>query len=38
MFTQTMIQNLGVLKVGWYWFFLMLLRSFGRARKLMQEK
>jgi hypothetical protein len=38
MFTQSMIQNLGALKVGWYWFFLMLLRSFGGVRKLMQEK
>ena len=38
MFTQTMIQNLGALKVGWYWFSLMLLRIFGRTRKLMQEK
>ena len=38
MFTQSMIQNLGALKVCWYWFSLMLLRSFGGARKLMQEK
>jgi hypothetical protein len=38
MFTQTLIQNLGALKVGWYWFSLMLLRSFGGTRKLRQEK
>ena len=38
MFAQTMIQNLGALKVGWHWFSLMLLRIFGGTRKLMQEK
>jgi hypothetical protein len=37
MFTQTMIENLGALKVGLHWFSLMLLRSLGGARKLMQE-
>ena len=38
MFTQTMIQNLGALKIGWYWLSLMLARGIGGARKLKQEK
>ena len=38
MFTQTMIQNLGALKVGWYWLLIMLARSIGGVRKLKQEK
>jgi len=38
MFTQTVIQNLGALKIGWYWLSLMLARSIGGVRKLKQEK
>ena len=38
MFTQTMIQNLGALKVSWYWLSLMLARGIGGVRILKQEK
>jgi hypothetical protein len=38
MFTQTMIQNLGALKVSWYWLSLMLARRIGGVRILKQEK
>jgi hypothetical protein len=38
MFTQTMIQNLGALKVGWYWLSMMLVHGIGRVRKLKQEE
>ncbi len=38
MFTQTMIQNLDALKVGWYWLSMMLARSIGGVGKLKQEK
>jgi hypothetical protein len=38
MFTQTMIQNLGALKVGWFWLLMMLARSIGGVRKLKMEK
>jgi len=38
MFTQTMIQNLGALKVSWYWLLLMLARRIGGVRILKQEK
>lgn len=38
MFTQTMIQNLGAFKVGWYWLSMTLLRHIGGVRKLKQEK
>ena len=38
MFTQTMIQNMGALKVGWYWLSMMLARRIGGVRKLKQEK
>ncbi|GEM_PF-6971640 len=38
MFTQTMIQNLGALKVSWYWLSMMLARSIVGVRKLKQEK
>lgn len=38
MFTQTMIQNLGALKVGWYWLSIMLARSVAGVRKFKQEK
>jgi len=38
MFTQTMMQNLGALKVGWCWLFTMLVRAVYGVRKLKQEK
>jgi len=38
MFTQTMMQNLGALKVGWYWFLTMLVGAVYGVRKLKQEK
>jgi len=38
MFTQTMMQNLGALKVGWYWLLLALTRGIRVVRKLKQEK
>jgi hypothetical protein len=37
MFTQTMMQNLGALKVSWYWLLLALARSIHEVRKLKQE-
>ena len=37
MFTQTMIQNLGALKVSWYWVLLVLARGIHEDRKLKQE-
>ena len=38
MFTQTMMQNLGVLKLGWYWLVVVLVRGIHGAKKLKQEK
>jgi len=38
MFTQTMILNLGALKVSWYWLSLMLVRGIGGVRILKREK
>ena len=38
MFTQTMMQNLGALKVGWYWLLVVLARGIHGTRKLKQEK
>jgi len=38
MFTQTMMQNLGALKVGWYWLLTMLVRAVDEVRTLKQEK
>jgi hypothetical protein len=37
MFTQTMMQNLGALKVGWHWLLLALARGVHEVRKLKQE-
>jgi hypothetical protein len=37
MFTQTMMQNLGALKVGWCWLLLALARGIHEVRKLKQE-
>lgn len=33
MFTQTVMQNLGALKVGWYWLLTLLVRAGARKRK-----
>ena len=38
MFTQTMMQNPGALKVGRYWLLVVLARSIHGARKLKQEE
>ena len=38
MFTQTMMQNLGALKVVWYWLLAVLARGIHGARKLKQEQ
>lgn len=38
MLTQTMMQNLGALKVGWYWLSTLLWRAVYGVRKLKQEK
>ena len=37
MFTQTIIQNLGAIKVGWYWFSMILARRIGGVRKPEKE-
>lgn len=38
MFTQTMMQNLGALKVGWYWVLVVLARGIHEVRNLKKEK
>ena len=38
MFTQTMMQNLGALKVGWYWVLVVLARGIHEVRSLKKEK
>ena len=37
MFTQTMKQNPGAIKVGWYWFSMILACRIGEVRKLENE-
>ena len=38
MLTQTMMQNLGALKVGWYWVLVTLARGIHEVRSLKKEK
>jgi hypothetical protein len=38
MFAQAMMQNLGALKVGWYWLSIILVRRIGGIRKLKREQ
>jgi hypothetical protein len=38
MFAQTMMQNLGALKVGWYWLSVILVRRISGTRKLTREQ